>query len=95
MRRVLQWRWCYEYEVGHIGYSIRPTERRKHYGPRMLREALEFCKPLRLNEVVLSCDKTNPASAGVIKNCGGVLEAEFYSEMFDEVIQRYVISNND
>lgn len=80
-------------EVGHMGYSIRPTERRKHYGTQMLKEALEFCKPLRLNEVVLTCDKTNPASAGVIKNCGGVLEAEFYSEMFDEVIQRYVIKN--
>lgn len=80
-------------EVGHIGYSIRPTERRKHYGTQMLKGALEFCKPLRLNQVVLSCDKSNPASAGVIKNCGGVLEAEFYSEMFDEVIQRYVINN--
>ena len=36
-------------EVGHMGYSIRPAERRKHYGTQMLREALEFCKPLRLN----------------------------------------------
>ena len=80
-------------EVGHMGYSIRPTERRKHYGTQMIREALEFCKPLRLSEVVLTCDKSNLASAGVIKNCGGVLEAEFYSEMFDEVIQRYVIKN--
>lgn len=28
-------------EGGHIGYSIRPTERRKHYGTAMLHDALK------------------------------------------------------
>ena len=80
-------------EAGHIGYFIRPTERRKHYASQMLSDALDICRRLRLYTVYVSCDVTNPASAGTIKNCGGVLEEEFYSEAFKENIQRYVIDN--
>ena len=82
-------------EAGHIGYFIRPTERRKHYASQMLSDALDICRRLRLYTVYVSCDVTNPASAGTIKNCGGVLEAEFYSEAFKENIQRYVIDNRE
>ncbi|MHB1150746.1 MAG: GNAT family N-acetyltransferase [Eubacteriales bacterium] len=78
-------------EGGHIGYCIRPTERRKGYGTKMLRESLGFCKTIGLNEIIISCDKNNLASAGVIIKCGGLLDAEFYSETFNEVIQRYRI----
>ncbi len=31
-------------EGGHIGYSIRPSERGKGYGKAMLREASDFCR---------------------------------------------------
>lgn len=79
-------------EAGHIGYCIRPTERRKGYGTQMLRLGLEVCRRVDIHRVVISCDKLNPASAGVIKNCGGVLDAEFYSEAFKEILQRYVIT---
>ena len=78
-------------EGGHIGYSIRPTERGRGYGTSMLRKALDFCKTIGLCDVIISCDKGNPASARIIKNCGGVMDAEFYSEAFGEVIQRYLI----
>ena len=79
-------------EAGHIGYCVRPTERRKGYGTQMLRLGLEVCRRVDIHRVVVSCDKLNPASAGVIRNCGGVLDAEFYSETFGETLQRYVIS---
>ena len=57
----------------------------------MLKAALGVCDTMGIKEVLLTCDKENPASAGVIKKCGGELEAEFYSEIFKETIQRYVI----
>lgn len=79
-------------EGGHIGYGIRPTERKKHYGTRMLMEALKVCEKIGIKEVLVSCDKMNPASAQVIQNCNGKLDAEFYSENFKETIQRYQIS---
>ncbi len=78
-------------EGGHIGYGIRPTERRKQYATGMLQAALGVCDTIGIKEVLLTCDKENPASAGVIKNCGGEFDAEFYSETFGETIQRYVI----
>ncbi len=78
-------------EAGHIGYSVRPTERRKHYATEMLSAALKVCDVIGIREVLVSCDKSNPASAGVIRNCGGVLKSEAYSETFDEILQMYVI----
>ena len=68
-------------EGGHIGYSIRPTERRKHYATKMLSAALKVCDVIGIN----------PASAGVIRNCGGILKSESYSEAFDEILQMYAI----
>lgn len=82
-------------EGGHIGYSIRPTERRKGYGTRMLQEALKVYDRLSIREVLVSCSSDNPASAGVIKNCGGELMDEFYSETFQENIQKYAIKRKE
>ena len=79
-------------EGGHIGYSIRPTERRKHYATEMLAAALKVCDVIGIKEVLVSCDKNNPASAGVIRNCGGILKHESYSETFDEILQMFVIN---
>lgn len=78
-------------EGGHIGYCIRPTERKKGYGTKMLKEGLKFCKEKGLNEVLITCDKVNIASAGVIKSCGGKLENEIFSKTNNEVVQRYWI----
>lgn len=78
-------------EGGHIGYSIRPTERRKHYATDMLNDALRVCDTIGIKEVLVTCDKINIASAGVIKNCRGELDAEFFSETYKQIIQRYVI----
>lgn len=78
-------------EGGHIGYCIRPTERRKHYATGMLKKALEVCDTMSIKEVLLGCEKDNVASSGVIKNCGGELIEELYSETFQAEIQRYVI----
>lgn len=78
-------------ECGHIGYCVRPTERGRHYATEMLRQALKVYRRLGIHEIILTCAKTNPASAKVIMNCGGVFDAEFDSAMFNETIQRYII----
>lgn len=78
-------------EGGHIGYSIRPTERRKRYGTRMLQEALKVYDRLGIEEVFVSCDRENLGSLGVIQNCGGKLMAEFYSDTFQANVQKYII----
>ncbi len=59
---------------GHIGYSVRPGERRKGYAKEMLRLALNKCEGLKLDRVLVTCDSENEASARTIRANGGVLE---------------------
>lgn len=77
---------------GHIGYSIRPTERKKGYGTFMLKLALEKCRELNLSKVLITCNKMNVASAKVIQNNNGILENEVFNEAFSETTQRYWIN---
>lgn len=79
-------------EGGHIGYSIRPTERKKGYGTLLLKLGLERCRELNLDKVLVTCDKSNIGSARVIQNNNGILENEIYSEAFSQLIQRYWIN---
>lgn len=76
---------------GHIGYSVRPSERRKGYATLMLRLALAKARELGIDRVLVTCDKDNIASARVIQNNGGVLESESFSPPAGRVTQRYWI----
>ena len=78
-------------EGGHIGDGIRPTERRKGYATQMVRLALDECRKLGIERVLMVCRKDNVGSAKSILRNGGVLENEFTdSEGFVE--QRYWIT---
>lgn len=79
-------------ECGHIGYSIRPTERNKGYATLMLSMGLQKCRELKMDRVLIICDKINEASAKVAQSNNGVLEKEVYSEWCSQIIQRYWIS---
>ena len=55
---------------GHIGYSVRPSERRKGYATEMLRQALAFAKEIGLRKVMLGCYCDNTASKKTMEACG-------------------------
>lgn len=74
---------------GHIGYSVRKSERRKGYAKEMLRLALVKCKELGIDKVLITCNKDNIASAKTITGNGGVLENEVQEQ--DRITQRYWI----
>lgn len=75
---------------GHIGDSVRPSERRKGYATEQIRLALDKCRELGIDNVLMDCDKTNIGSAKSIQNNGGILENEIY--VGNELVQRYWIS---
>ncbi len=74
---------------GHIGYGIRPSQRRKGYASQMLTLALPIVKELGISKALITCDKNNTGSAKTIMNNGGILENEVING--DEITQRYWI----
>ena len=74
---------------GHIGDGIRPSERGKGYATAMIALALDECKKLGINKVLMCCDKDNIASAKTIIHNGGVLENEVEEDKY--ATQRYWI----
>lgn len=59
---------------GHIGYGIRPSERKKWYGEQMLSLALKEAKKIGLEKVLIACYETNMGSRRVIEKNGWVFE---------------------
>ena len=57
---------------GHIGYSIKPSARRKGYAKEALRLILELYKD-RYDEILIMCENDNIASNKTILANGGVL----------------------
>jgi len=62
---------------GHIGYGVRPSERNKGYATQLLNLGLAFCRNLKLDRVMLACEKNNTGSRRTIEKCGGILDREF------------------
>lgn len=60
---------------GHIGYVIRPSERRKGYGTRLLAELVKKANEKNISRVLLTCDEANLASRSIIESNHGELSS--------------------
>ncbi len=58
----------------HIGYGIRPSERKKWYGKEWLRLVLNEAKSLWFLSIFISCDDDNTGSVKIIEANGWILE---------------------
>ena len=56
-----------------IGYSVRPSERRKGYAKMALQNLLQWLKDQGQVSTPISCEPSNEASKKVILSCGGKL----------------------
>ena len=77
---------------GNIGYSIRPSERRKGYAKKMLSLALPYCRELGLDKVMISCNVDNEGSRRTILANGGVYEGTSHEPDEDMDLERYWIT---
>ena len=74
---------------GHIGYSVRPSERNKGYGTLQLQKALAFLKTKGVSEALVTCSDNNVGSYKTIESCNGILENKIVLD--GETVRRYLI----
>lgn len=77
---------------GHIGYSVRPSERRKGVAGWMLSSILPYCRTVGLERVLITCRETNEASRKTILLNGGVYESTVFDPEDNETLERYWIA---
>lgn len=73
---------------GHIGYSIRPSERGKGYGKLQLNLGVKEAISKNINPILVTCHTKNIASRAIIVANGGILEDIRYET------ERYWIHGN-
>lgn len=75
---------------GNIGYYIRPTERKKGYGTKILELALKKAQKIGLRKVLITCSDNNIGSIKIIEKNGGKLRNKVQTE--DGLVRRYYIN---
>lgn len=76
---------------GHIGYGVRPSERRKGCATQMLALALDKYREIGVDRVLLSCDKNNIGSIKTVLKNNGIFDMEFTEEN-GNIVQQYWIT---
>jgi predicted acetyltransferase len=77
-------------QLGHIGYGIRPSARRRGLATWALGRTLDQARRLGLARVLIVCEAGNLASAKTIERHGGVLEG-----VRDGTVRRYWITTGE
>jgi predicted acetyltransferase len=75
---------------GHVGYGVRPSERRRGLASWALGETLATAWGMGLQRVLICCDDGNVGSARTIERAGGVLENVL--DLDGEAVRRYWIA---
>lgn len=76
---------------GHIGYGIRPSERRKGYAAELLRLSLIEAKKLGINKALVVCDEDNVASERTIISNGGIADEDFIEENGNKMKRYWIV----
>ena len=76
---------------GHIGYNIRPSERRKGYNKVNLYLGLYVLDKFGEKMALLDCDKENLGSSATMRALGGKMIYEYFDSEKGITIQKYVI----
>jgi predicted acetyltransferase len=76
---------------GHIGYGVRPDERRKGYATQILGLSLPILKMIGVDRALVTCDDTNLGSVRTIERNGGYLENKITDPETGVLKRRYWI----
>jgi predicted acetyltransferase len=76
---------------GHIGYQIRPSQRKKGYGTMILKLTLAKARQFGLKQVLITCDDENTSSVKIIERNGGILKDKCDRDEPGKLTRRYWI----
>ncbi len=82
----------FEVRGGHVGFGVLSAFRGKGVATQMLALALEYCREIGLEKILLTCEETNIQSIKVIIRNGGILDQSNESKKTDPKTLRYWIS---
>jgi predicted acetyltransferase len=74
---------------GHVGYAIRPSERKEGYATKALKMLLSIAFKMGIKKVLITCDANNIASIKIIESNGGILQDEIQNEGRKVPTRRY------
>lgn len=77
---------------GHIGYGIRPSERRKGYATKILEMTIMKAKKRNIDKVLLGAYTGNIGSWKAMEKCGGIFENIVIEEETGLPVKRYWIT---
>lgn len=77
--------------TGNVGYSVRPSERRKGYATKMLARAKDFLSSFGFEEIYVACLPENEGSKRTILANGGEYSETVYLEEDGVYLERYRI----
>jgi predicted acetyltransferase len=77
---------------GHIGYGVRPSERRKGYATLILGQSLTIAKMIGIDRALVTCDGANLGSIRTIERNGGYLEGTVLDPKSGILKRRYWIT---
>ncbi len=67
-------------DFGNVGYSVKPSERRKGYATEMFRQVREIARQAGMQELHMAVHRDNEPSVKTIVNAGGVVCRSFIAE---------------
>ena len=64
--------------IGQIYINIRPSDRKKGYGTKLLTAALNKCREINLKQALISCPEESPGGIKIIESAQGrLVETKF------------------
>ena len=79
---------------GHVGFGVRPTERRKGYAKEILRLALNKLAERGINDVMINCASDNIGSEKTILACGAAFQDEVVNNEGEKAKRFWIRDNN-
>ena len=77
---------------GNIALGVRPSQRKKGYGTKIIKLLLDECKKLGMKEVIVCHYTTNNITPKILNKIGAKYTNDVKSEYSGKEIKRYVIN---